>query len=163
MSNLETRLLDENEETQWEDKPLPMTPVSASKKGSTPASYVDPSELTPPPLASRNRGYAPNTPADVSLKPSDTPFGRRLNKFNVQFTFNEHLQLESSESNVSSADGDDDVVKRLKPVRRCEIDVVRNETGSRYMFDHTENRVSNCSYILDRILRVLVCSVILGA
>lgn len=133
-----------------------MTPVSASKKGSTPASYINPSELTPPPLASRNRGYPPNTPADISLKPSDTPFGRRLNKFNVQFTFNGHLQLESSERNISSADADDDdddVVKRLKAVRRCEIDVLKSglETRSRYMFDHTENRVSNYSWYMSTL------------
>ena len=66
-------------------------------------------------------------------------YGHRLNKFNVQFTFNDDLQLESGKSKVSSADGVDDVVKQLKPVRLCEIDAVRNglETGSRYMLDHT--------------------------
>jgi len=135
-----TRLLDDKEDTEWDDKPLPLTP---SKERSTPASYIDPTELTPPPLASKNRGFSLLTPADVAQKPSDTPFARRVNKFTVQFTFNGHLSFQSSEEAGSNTDGDD-VVKRLKPVRRCELDVVGTgpEPGIRYMFDQIENRVS---------------------
>jgi hypothetical protein len=133
-------LLDDKGETEWEEKPLPQTP---SKGRVTPESYTDPSELTPPPFASKNRGSILHTPADVALKPSDTPFARRVNKFTVQFTFNDHLSLESSGEAVSNADGDD-ILKRLKPVRRCEIDVVGTspEPGARYMFDRLDNRVS---------------------
>ena len=141
------RLLDDKQETEWEEKPLPQTP---SKERVTPESYVDPSELTPPPLALKNRGYSLHTPADVALKPSDTPFARRVSKFTVQFTFNDHLSLESSAEAPSNIDGDD-MLKRLKPVRRCEIDVVRTgpEPGTRYMFDQIENRVSFCRLIAD--------------
>lgn len=141
------RLLDDKEETELDNKPLPQTP---SKDRSTPESYIDPSELTPPPLASKNRGFSLHTPADIALKPSDTPFARRVNKFTVQFTFNDHLSFESSEETVSNTDVDD-ILKRLKPVRRCELDVVRTgpEPGIRYMFDQIENRVSFCRLLTD--------------
>lgn len=141
------RLLEDKQETEWEEKPLPQTP---SKERVTPESYVDPTELTPPPFASKNRGFSLHTPADVALKPSDTPFARRVHKFTVQFTFNDHLSLESSEEAASNTDGDD-ILKRLKPVRRCEIDVLGTgpEPGTRYMFDQIENRVSFCRLIVD--------------
>lgn len=133
-------MLDDKQETEWEEKPLPQTP---SKEKVTPESYVDPTELTPPPFTLKNRGFSLHTPADVALKPSDTPFARRVNKFAVQFTFNDHLSLESSGEAASNTDSDD-ILKRLKPVRRCEIDVLGTgpESGTRYMFEQIENRVS---------------------
>lgn len=146
-------LLDDKQETEWQEKHLPATP---SKERPTSGSYVDPMELTPPPFASKNRGFSLHTPADVSLKPSDTPFQRRVKKFNVQSTFNDHLSFEASEEAVSNS-GDDDILKRLKPVRRCEVDVVRTgpEPGIRYMFDQTENRFGAVDRRIQNFAKVL--------
>ncbi|KAG0570128.1 hypothetical protein KC19_6G140800 [Ceratodon purpureus] len=146
-------LLDDKQETEWEEKPLPQTP---SKEKVTPESYVDPTELTPPPFTLKNRGFSLHTPADVALKPSDTPFARRVNKFAVQFTFNDHLSLESSGEAASNTDSDD-ILKRLKPVRRCEIDVLGTgpESGTRYMFDQIENRFGAVDKRLQNFAKVL--------
>ena len=124
---------------------MPQTP----KNRSTPASYVDPTELTPPPLTSKNHGSL-HTPADVALKPLDIPLASRINKFTVQFTFNDHLSFESSEEVGSNIDGDH-ILKHLRPVRRCELDVIRTapEPGFRYMFDQIENRVSFCGSLTE--------------
>lgn len=137
----ESRLLIDKEESERDEKPLQRTPL---KNESTPASHIDPDELTPPPVATIYRCYSSHTPADVALKSSNTPFARRANKFSVQFTFNDHLSLASSEEAVAITGGDD-VLKRLKPVRRCELGIVGTgpESGTRYMFDQIENKVGS--------------------
>jgi len=135
-----------------EENPLPGTPraVSTNKQISNPnilfegSVYEDPDNLTPPPVASKTRGVGINTPGDIfTPKFGDTPFGWRSNKCTVQSVFNEHLVEETSDS-VSPPASEEEVVRRIRPIQRCQVDVIGTwpKSGSRYMFDRTENRVS---------------------
>ncbi|KAH8964673.1 hypothetical protein BDL97_04G079200 [Sphagnum fallax] len=146
-------LLDDGKQNgELEENPLPGTPraVSANKQISNPnilfegSVYEDPDNLTPPPVASKTRGVGTNTPGDIfTPKFGDTPFGRRSNKCTVQSVFNEHLVEETSDS-VSPPASEEEVVRRIRPIQRCQLDVIGTwpKSGCRYMFDHTENRVN---------------------
>ncbi|KAL3690758.1 hypothetical protein R1sor_004409 [Riccia sorocarpa] len=69
-----------------------------------------------------------------------TPFARRTSKFIVQSTYN--AQLEEPNDEKVAPDSEDDILRRLPPVERCQIEVLSPspKVGCRFMLDRIEDR-----------------------
>lgn len=82
-----------------------------------------------------------------SRKPLDsvTPFGQRKSKFVVQFTLNEPSVTDNRKIENDDQDNgdDDDVIKRVQPVKRCSLQIngSQPEPGCRFMYDRIEDKV----------------------
>lgn len=72
-----------------------------------------------------------------------TPFGQRKSKFVVQFTLNENANGESLKIENSEENPNDDIIKRVQPIKRCSLQIISSqpESGCRFMYDRMENKV----------------------
>lgn len=73
-----------------------------------------------------------------------TPFGQRINKFTSQFDFNPH-NAEHGLGSTELEKAEDDIITRVQPIERCNLQVysLLPESGCRFMHDRTVNRVIN--------------------
>ncbi|CAM6127178.1 unnamed protein product [Calypogeia fissa] len=132
-----------------EDEPLQITPprsLSATSKrvtipGSANVSSIeaDVASVAPktPAATHKSAGEAPRPNCEES---PITPFSRRSNKSAILVAFNE--ELKELEDTRVQADSEDDILRRLKPIEWCEVDVVSKypKTGCRFMHDRVEDR-----------------------
>ena len=85
------------------------------------------------------------TPMHSLMKPSElvTPFGQRKYKFVVHSTFNTLPTVHEIEKKNGEEDSEDDVIKRIQPVKSCSLEVHSSKPapGCRYMYDMIEDKV----------------------
>lgn len=76
-----------------------------------------------------------------------TPFGQRMSKFISQFVFNAQ-NTDNSLRQKELENMEDDVIRRVQPSERCSLQVLHSqpESGCRFMYDRTEDRV--CDYLM---------------
>lgn len=74
---------------------------------------------------------------------SVTPFGQRKNKFVVQFTLNEHPNIQTIKEEHDHANSEDDIIKRVQPNKRCSLLINKShpKPGCRFMYDRIEDKV----------------------
>ncbi|KAL1538983.1 hypothetical protein AAHA92_27662 [Salvia divinorum] len=87
----------------------------------------------------------------TSAKPLEpvTPFGSRKNKFIVQLTLNEHLDMQTVKAEDDNANSEDEIIRRVQPSKECSLifDRSQPEPGCRFMYDRIEDKfnfLENC-------------------
>lgn len=84
----------------------------------------------------------------TSAKPLEpvTPFGSRKNKFIVQLTLNEHLDMQTIKTEDDKENSEDEIIRRVQPSKECSLIVDRSqpEPGCRFMYDRIEDKVLLC-------------------
>ncbi|XP_031125202.1 DNA polymerase alpha subunit B [Ipomoea triloba] len=99
-----------------------------------------------------------------SRKPleSVTPFGQRKSKFVVQFTLNEPSVTDNRKIENEDQDNgdDDDVIKRVQPMKRCSLQISGSqpEPGCRFMYDRIEDKFNFLENRMKKHARALVAS-----
>ncbi|CAL1413478.1 unnamed protein product [Linum trigynum] len=86
---------------------------------------------------SNGNGYSSEKPSRLV-----TPFGQRTDKFVARFNINNLLDTEKGEEEDVSMDSEDDVIKRVKPLKSFSLVVHGDgpEPGCRFMYDRIEDR-----------------------
>ncbi|XP_076889322.1 uncharacterized protein LOC143540040 [Bidens hawaiensis] len=81
-----------------------------------------------------------------------TPFGQRKDKFVVHSTHNNLPTVHEVKKEHDEENSDDDVIKRVQPIKRCSLEVLgsKPESGCRYMHDRIEDKFN---YLEDRIMK----------
>ncbi|KAF8378143.1 hypothetical protein HHK36_029480 [Tetracentron sinense] len=88
-----------------------------------------------------------------------TPFGQRINKFVVQYVFNNQSDKENGIREYE-LENHDDVIRRIQPSERCSLRVLgsRSEPGCRFMYDRIEDRFNSLENRIRRHATALVAS-----
>ncbi|CAI0425714.1 unnamed protein product [Linum tenue] len=117
-----------DDEENLKDAILSTPPVKNAKP------YSDPFDSA---LYSNGNGYSSEKPSRLV-----TPFGRRTDKFVARFNFNNLPDTENGDKKDAGMDSEDDVIKRVKPLKRFSLVVNGDgpEPGCRFMYDRIEDR-----------------------
>uniref|UniRef100_A0A7N0ZY30 DNA polymerase alpha subunit B n=1 Tax=Kalanchoe fedtschenkoi TaxID=63787 RepID=A0A7N0ZY30_KALFE len=83
---------------------------------------------------------------------TDTPYGRRKNKFVIQQTGCDLPALEGRRTDHGDDNLEDDIISRVRPGKRCSLQVhgSKPEPGCRFMYERIEDRVN---HLENRILK----------
>ncbi|KAF3792765.1 DNA polymerase alpha subunit B [Nymphaea thermarum] len=87
-----------------------------------------------------------------------TPFGQRTNKFVLQFEFNPPKIENGRKEEID--DSEDDVIRRVKPIKRCSLHVreLGPKPGCRFMYDKTKDRFESLEGRIRRLATALLAS-----
>ncbi|XP_031474526.1 uncharacterized protein LOC116246801 [Nymphaea colorata] len=117
-------------------------------------------------FSSPSRVATPGTNGKLSSgKPSATkvhhmtPFGQRTNKFVLQFEFNPP-KVENGRKEGEIDDSEDDVIRRVKPIKRCSLHVreLGPKPGCRFMYDRIKDRFESLEGRIRRLATALLAS-----
>lgn len=102
-------------------------------------------------------GYSSDKPSKLA-----TPFGRRTEKLVVKFNINNLPNTENGCIEHDDENTEDDIIKRIKTGKKCSLMVHGSgpEPGCRFMYDRTEDRVSDFLYgktVLFLLLHYVFC------
>ncbi|KAF8390460.1 hypothetical protein HHK36_024986 [Tetracentron sinense] len=88
-----------------------------------------------------------------------THFGQRINKFVVQFVFNDQPDREN-DIGEHELENHDDVIRRIRPSERCSLRVLRSwpELGCRFMYDRIEDKFNSLEIRIRRHATAFVAS-----
>ncbi|CAI0426108.1 unnamed protein product [Linum tenue] len=108
--------------------------ILSTPPGKNAKPYSDPFDSA---LYSNGNGYSSEKPSRLV-----TPFGRRTDKFVARFNFNNLPDTENGDEKDAGMDSEDDVIKRVKPLKRFSLVVNGDgpEPGCRFMYDRIEDR-----------------------
>uniref|UniRef100_A0A7N0T9S0 DNA polymerase alpha subunit B n=2 Tax=Kalanchoe fedtschenkoi TaxID=63787 RepID=A0A7N0T9S0_KALFE len=83
---------------------------------------------------------------------TDTPYGRRKNKFVIRQTGCDLPALEGRRTDHGDDNLEDDIISRVRPGKRCSLQVhgSKPEPGCRFMYERIEDRVN---HLENRILK----------
>lgn len=100
---------------------------------------IDSYDSATTPRTNRNASSSKD-PKDINIR--ITPFGQRINKFTSQFLFN-YQNTDNSLTSQELENLEDDVIRRVQPAERCNLQVhhLQPESGCRFMYDRTEDQV----------------------
>lgn len=86
-----------------------------------------------------------------------TPFGQRTEKFAVRFSINQQSGGENGKMEHDIESSEDDFIKKVQPHKRCSLAIngTKPEPGCRFMYDRTEDRVSNIFHGTKLLLSLL--------
>ncbi|KAG6525019.1 hypothetical protein ZIOFF_014971 [Zingiber officinale] len=109
---------------------------------------MDSNDSATTPRTNRNLSSS-RDPKDISIR--ITPFGQRINKFTSQFLFN-YQNSDNSLTSQELENMENDVIRRVQPTERCNLQVHRlqPESGCRFMYDRTEDQFN---YLANRIMK----------
>lgn len=97
--------------------------------------------------------YKPNGDIFSAGKPSQsvTPFGQRKNKFLVQSTLNDLINIENIKKEHDHENSEDYIIKRVQPSARCSLVIQGSklEPGCRFMYDKIEDKVLDVFQSMD--------------
>ncbi|BBN13404.1 DNA polymerase alpha subunit B [Marchantia polymorpha subsp. ruderalis] len=166
IDDVDMLLNDKNDEGELQE--TPPTQRSTSKKDLSPGAFRG--VKLEAEFAALIGPKTPKTPAGPFGKSSSegprpksedsplTPFAKRPNKCAVQTTYNAELK-EPVEERIA-AGSEDDVLRRLRPIERCQIEVLSPspKVGCRFMFDRIEDRFLATETRLKKFANALAAS-----